>query len=132
MFPLKIRVFLVLLPLSCISPAATKPSAELQRAVAAAAHARTQAGEPYAQSVSRALLGLALEGTNCMGHMPGWSGFPGFQAVLVIDRAGTLKWIIRDAHDPMANCVLKKLLKATLPAPPADNWPVLFGITMKH
>jgi hypothetical protein len=49
---------------------------------------------------------------------------------LIIGKTGKPKWIIRDFRDPMAQCFYAKLVKLTYPAPPTDNWPVIFGIDM--
>ncbi len=67
-----------------------------------------------------------------MGHYVGWRGSPGAEFVVVISKTGQPKWIIRDNRYRMANCILKKVIKQSFPLPPADNWPVHFGITGIH
>jgi hypothetical protein len=118
-----------------ISVAGAKPSAELERAVEAAARARaTPKGEAYAQAANLALrdaIGRAIKDCGVM-NAPGVRLPPGFQAVLIISSSGKLKWVIRDSSNPMGNCFLSKVVGVTFPPPPADNWPVLFAINMKR
>ncbi|MEO6872751.1 MAG: hypothetical protein ABI233_11095 [Chthoniobacterales bacterium] len=109
--------------------AGKKPSPDLEHALAAAERARAlPKGQEYADAVRGSLRGTisAILG-DCMGHYPGWPWPRGFDSVLIIGKAGQLKWIICDERDPNTKCALKKLLKATFPPPPADNWPVHFG-----
>jgi hypothetical protein len=114
---------------------AAKSSAELDRAVAAAAKARaTPKGEAYSQAANltlRDVIGSALK--DCLPiNAPGVRMPPGFQAVLIIGNTGKLKWVVRDPRDPMANCFLSKTVGVKFPPPPADNWPVLFQINLKR
>jgi hypothetical protein len=124
--------FLVLLS-SLAFAAAPEPSAELQKALAAAAKARgTPQGEDYQNAfngATRDMMFSALK--DCLPiSAPGVRKPAGFQCVLIIGKTGKPKWIIRDSRDPMAQCFYAKLIKLTYPPPPADNWPVVFGINM--
>lgn len=107
-----------------------KPSAELARALAAAERARTlPKGEAYVEAVQHAIHGIMYEVMgDCLGHFPGWRQPAGFDSVLIIGSAGKIKWIIRDVREPMSACFFGKLIKLRFPPPPADNWPVRFGI----
>jgi hypothetical protein len=105
------------------------PSPDLEHALAAAERARAlPKGQEYADAVQASLHGTIYEILrDCMGHYPGWPWSGGFDSVLIIGKEGKLRWIICDERDPNTKCVLKKLLKATFPPPPADSWPVHFG-----
>lgn len=113
----------------------TKSSAELDRALAAAAKARaTPKGEAYGQAANLVLIdaiGRAIKDCGVI-NAPGVRRPAGFQAVLIIAASGKLKWVIRDPRDPMANCFLSKTVGLTFPPPPADNWPVLFQINVNR
>src|SRR6266404_5451627 len=128
-------VFLVVISLVITCRADAKASAELERAIAAAAKARaTPKGEAYGQAANLALrdpIGRAIKDCG-VTNAPGVRLPPGFQAVLIISGSGKLKWVIRDSSNPMGNCFLSKVVSVTFPPPPADNWPVLFAINMKR
>jgi hypothetical protein len=128
-------VFLVVIFLVIACTADAKASSELERAIAAAAKARaTPKGEAYGQAANLALrdaIGRAIKDCGVI-NAPGVRLPPGFQAVLIISGSGKLKWVIRDSSNPMGNCFLSKVVGVTFPPPPADNWPVLFGINMKR
>ncbi|MBA3963936.1 MAG: hypothetical protein H0X40_18830 [Chthoniobacterales bacterium] len=111
-----------------------QPSHDLAQALAAAERARTlPKGQEYIDAFQAGLRGTIYDILgDCMGHVPGWQRPQGFRSVLIIGKTGKLKWIIRDARDPMTNCALKKLLKASLPPPPADNWPVTFNFGVQR
>ena len=124
---------LVLLTTTVISRAGLQPSAELQRAVAAAERARaTPKGQEYQSAFLNATKDMMFSGVrDCVPiTAPGVRKAPSFQCVLIIGKTGKPKWIIRDSRDPMAQCFYAKLVKLIYPTPPADNWPVTFGINM--
>jgi hypothetical protein len=115
--------------------AGPQPSAELQKAIAAAERARaTPKGQEYQNTfnASASLRDVMMSGIKeCLPiNAPGVAKSPGFQCVLIIGKTGKPKWIIRDSRDPMAQCFYSKLVTRTFPPPPADNWPVTFGINM--
>ena len=113
--------------------AGPEQSAELQKAIAAAERAReTPKGQEYQDAFNGSLRDVMLSGLrDCLPiNAPGVRKPPGFQCVLIIGKTGKPKWIIRDSRDPMAQCFYAKLVKLTYPPPPADNWPVIFGINM--
>ena len=113
--------------------AAPQPSAELQKAIAAAERARsTPKGEEYQNAFNGAIRDMMPSGLrDCVPiSAPGVHKPPGFQCVVIIGKTGKPKWIIRDSRDPMAQCFYAKLVKLAYPPPPADNWPVMFGINM--
>jgi hypothetical protein len=115
--------------------AGPQPSAELQKAMAAAERARaTPKGQEYQNTfnASASLRDIMMSGIKeCLPiNAPGVRKAPGFQCVLIIGKTGKPKWIIRDLRDAMAQCFYAKLVKSTYPPPPADNWPVMFGINM--
>jgi hypothetical protein len=114
-----------------LSAVAAKPSAELNRAIAAAAKARsTPKGASYQQAamvVFGKVIGAAIKDCG-IRNAPGARSPSGFQAVLIIASSGKLKWIIRDPSNPLSNCFLSKTAGMTFPPPPSDNWPVLFQI----
>ena len=115
--------------------AAPQSSAELQKAMAAAERARaTPKGQEYQNTfnASASIREVMINGIKeCLPiNAPGVRKPPGFQCVLIIGKTGKPKWIIRDSRDPMAQCFYAKLVKGTYPAPPADNWPVMFGINL--
>lgn len=113
--------------------AGSQPSAEMQKAIAAAERARaTPKGQEYHGIFNGSLRDVMLSGIrDCLTiNAPGVRKPPSFQCVLIIGKTGKPKWIIRDSHDPMAQCFYAKLVKVTYPPPPADNWPVMFGINM--
>jgi hypothetical protein len=133
--PLGVCFFVVTSALALPLSAGAKSSAELERAVAAAARARaTPKGEAYGRAANLALREvMASVIKDCLPiNVPGVRMPPGFQAVLIIGRTGRLKWVVRSPRDPMASCVLSKTVDATFPPPPADNWPVLFQINLKR
>ncbi len=106
--------------------AGKKPSPDIEHALAAAERARAlPKGQEYVDAVQASLRGTVYEIlSDCMNHYTGWPWPRGFDSVLIIGKAGKLKWIICDERDPNTKCALKKLLKANFPPPPADNWPV--------
>ena len=106
------------------------PSPDIMKALAAAERARAlPKGQAYADAVQASLRGTVGEILHdCMGHYPDWPWPRGFDSVLIIGKTGNLKWIICDERDPNTKCALKKLLKASFPPPPADDWPVHFGM----
>jgi hypothetical protein len=113
--------------------AGPQTSAELQKAVAAAERARaTPKGQEYQNTFNASLRDVMISGMkDCLPiNAPGVRKSPGFQCVLIIGKTGKPKWIIRDSKDPMAQCFYAKLVQGTYPPPPADNWPVIFGINM--
>jgi hypothetical protein len=113
--------------------AGPQSSAELQKAIAAAERARaTPKGQEYQNTFNASLRDVMISGLkDCLPiNAPGVRKPPGFQCVLIIGKTGKPKWIIRDSRDPMAQCFYAKLVKGTYPLPPADNWPVIFGINM--
>ncbi len=114
-----------------LSVVAAKPSAELDRAIAAAAKARaTPKGAAYQQEVMVVfgkVIGAAIKDCG-IRNAPGARSPTGFQAVLIIASAGKIKWVIRDPNNPLSNCFLKKTVDLAFPPPPGDNWPVLFQI----
>lgn len=115
------------------SSAETQGSAELQRAWAAAEQARTTAkGKAYQDAFNGALREVMLSGMkDCIPMTaPAFRKTGGFRCVLIVGRTGKLKWVIRDSRDPMAQCFYAKLIKVTFPPPPADNWPMTFGIDL--
>ena len=116
--------------------AGAQESAELQKAVAAAERAsRTSKGEEYRKTFSRIVGDALFGGTtwDCLPNMaPGVRRPPSFRCVVIIGKTGKPKWIIRDSREPMAQCVYAKIVKQTYPPPPADNWPVIFGINMER
>src|SRR5688572_4950084 len=125
--------FLVLLASTVAFAAGPQPSAELQKAIAAAERARsTPRGGQYQNAFNGATSELMLSAIkDCLPiNAPAVRKPPGFQCVLVLGKTGKPKWIIRDSRDPMAQCFYAKLVKLTYPPPPADNWPVIFGINM--
>jgi hypothetical protein len=127
---------LVVLASAVAYAAGPQRSAELQKAISAAERARsTPKGEEYQRAFSR-LVGDALFGGttwDCMPNMaPGVRRPANFQCVVIIGKTGKPKWIIRDSREPMAQCVCAKLVKLAYPPPPADNWPVIFGINMER
>jgi hypothetical protein len=100
---------------------------------AAAERARaTPKGQEYQSAFINATKDMMFSGIrDCVPiNAPGVRKAPGFQCVLIIAKTGKPKWIIRDSRDPMAQCFYAKLVKLVYPAPPADNWPVMFGINM--
>lgn len=121
--------FLVVVFLASTGIAARAPTPDLQHALAAAEHARgLPKGQEYADAAEASMRGTVFQILHeCMGHYPGWPWPRGFDSVLIIGKTGELKWIICDERDPNTKCALKKVLKATFPPPPADNWPVHFG-----
>ena len=113
--------------------AGPQPSAELQKAMAAAERARaTPKGEAYQNAFNGVIADMMFSALkDCVPiSAPGVRQSPGFQCVLIIGKTGKPKWIIRDSRDPMAQCFYAQLIKRTYPTPPADNWPVTFGINM--
>ncbi len=132
--PLRKIVVLVFILASVANlPAAPSPSAELQRALAAADRARaTPKGREYHEAFNGAIKEVLIAGMrDCVPiHAPGVGGSPGFQCVLILGKDGKPKWIIRDSRDRMAQCFYAKLVKRTYPPPPADNWPVTFGVNL--
>ena len=123
---------LVLLATALLSGAG-QASGEFQRAVAAAERARaTPKGQEYQSAFIDATKDMMFSGVrDCLPiNAPGVRKTPGFQCVLIIAKTGKPKWIIRDSRDPMAQCFYAKLVKLVYPTPPADNWPVVFGINM--
>ncbi len=124
---------LVLLASTVALAAAPQASAELQKAIAAAERARrTPRGEDYQNAFNGATRDMMFDAIkDCLPiKAPGVRKPPGFQCVLIIGKTGKPKWIIRDSRDPMPQCFYAKLVKLTYPPPPADNWPVVFGINM--
>jgi hypothetical protein len=129
----RIVVSMIVIFASSLTSGAGTPSAELQRAVAAAERARaTPKGQEYQDAFNSALRDVMLSGIrDCVPiNAPGVRKPPSFHCVLIVGRTGKPKWIIRDSRDPMAQCFYGKLVKMTFPQPPADNWPVTFGINM--
>jgi hypothetical protein len=115
------------------SVAETQSSAELQRAWAAAERARTTAkGQAYQDAFNGSLRNVMLAGMkDCIPiNALGVRKVPGFKCVLIVGRTGKLKWIIRDSRDPIAQCFYAKLIKVTFPPPPADSWPMTFGVNL--
>jgi hypothetical protein len=115
--------------------AGPQPSAELQKAMAAADRARaTPKGQEYQNTfnASASLRDVMMSGVKeCLPiNAPGVRKPSGFQCVLILGKSGKPKWIIRDSRDAMAQCFYAKLVTRTYPIPPADNWPVIFGINM--
>jgi hypothetical protein len=130
-------VYFLLLAFAWALPrsARAKSQEDLKQAVAAAARARaTPQGEAYGQAANLALRNVMASAIkDCLPiNAPGVRMPPGFQAVLIIGRAGKLKWVVRNPRDPMSNCFLSKTVGVTFPPPPADNWPVLFQINLKR
>ena len=129
----KALTLLLILATGITLAAEPQGSAELQKAVAAAERARaTPKGQAYQDVFNASLREVMISGIkDCVPiNAPGVRKSPGFQCVLIIGTTGKPKWIIRDSRDPMAQCFYAKLVKGTYPAPPADNWPVIFGINM--
>ena len=126
---LRILAFTIVAFPALTAVAEKKPTPDIEHALAAAERARAlPKGQEYVDAVQASLKGTVYEILrDCMGHYPGWSWPRGFDSVLIIGKKGQLKWIICDERDPNTKCALKKLLKATFPLPPADNWPVHFG-----
>jgi hypothetical protein len=125
--------FIAILASALTFGASQQASTELQKAIAAAERARaTPKGHEYQDAFNRSLRDVMLSGLrDCLPiNAPGVRKPPGFQCVLIIGKTGKPKWIIRDSRDPMAQCFYAKLVKLTYPPPPADNWPVIFGINM--
>lgn len=103
--------------------------------MAAAERARaTPKGQDYQNTfnASASIRDVMINGIKeCLPiNAPGVRKQPGFQCVLIIGKTGKPKWIIRDSREPMAQCFYAKLVKGTYPPPPADNWPVIFGINI--
>lgn len=122
---LRILVFAIAIFPALPVVAGKKPSPDLEHALTAAERARAlPKGREYADAVHTSLRETIYEMLGCMKHYPGWQWPRGFDSVLIIGKTGKLKWIICDERDPNTTCALKKLLKATFPPPPADNWPV--------
>ena len=125
---------LILVFVSALALAArAQPSAELQKAIAAAERARgTAQGGAYQNAFNGAIRDLMFSGLkDCVPiNAPGVRKPPSFQCVVIIGKTGKPKWIIRDSRDPMAQCFYAELVKLVYPPPPADNWPVMFGINM--
>ncbi len=110
----------MLLSSTVASSAGPQPSAELQKAIAAAERARsTPKGEEYRTAFSRVAGDALFGGTwDCIPiNAPGVRKPPSFQCVLIIGKTGKPKWIIRDSRDPMAQCFYAKLVKLTYPPP---------------
>ena len=110
-------------------------SAELQRALAAAERAgASEKGREYQHAFNRAVRDILIAGMrDCISVGPHGIRSPSsFKCVLIIDKRGKPKWIIRDSRDRVAQCFYGKLVTRTYPAPPADNWPVLFGIDLSQ
>lgn len=126
---LRILAFVIMAFPALPALAAEKPTPDIEHALAAAERARAlPQGKEYAEAAEASLRGTVFEILrDCMGHYPDWPWPRGFDSVLIIDQKGQLKWIICDERDPNTKCALKKLLKATFPPPPGDNWPVHFG-----
>lgn len=130
--PLTALGFFVLLSAFTFA-AGPPPSAELQKAIAAADRARsTQKGEAYQNAFNGAIRDMMFSGLrDCVPiNAPGVRKPPSFQCVVIIGKTGKPNWIIRDSRDALAQCFYAKLVKLTYPPPPADNWPVMFGINM--
>ena len=119
-----------ILSVTLANAAGKQPSQELKRALAAADRARSlPKGEAYVKATQATIRSVMYDCLrDCLGHVPGWRLPPGFQSVLIIGRTGKLKWIIRDARDPMTSCFLSKIVTLTFPPPPADNWPIKFNV----
>jgi hypothetical protein len=132
----RIAVSLLVLLASTVGfAAAPQPSAEFQKAIAAAERARhAPKGEEYQNAfngVTRNMMFSAVR--DCLPiNAAGVRKAPGFQCVLIIGKTGKPKWIIRESRDPMAQCFYAKLVALTYPPPPSDNWPVMFGINMSR
>ena len=131
---LRLAVGLVVILAGAVTFAAgPQVSAELQKAIAAAERARaTPKGQEYQDAFNASLRDVMISGIrDCLPiNAPGVRKPPGFECVLIMGKTGKPKWIIRDSRDPMAQCFYAKLVKGTYPTPPADNWPVMFGINM--
>ncbi len=128
--PSAILLFLLVLH-GLASSADAKLSAELESALAAAAKAgATPGGEAYTKTVQSVLWQAVREGNACFAKRGPGILAQGFKCVLIIGKDGKLKWIIRDAHDVLTACFLSKLLHLTFPPPPADNWPLVWGVTL--
>ncbi len=129
--PLLAVSLVVLLATTSASTAAPRPSTQLQQAIAAAVRARsTPKGEAYQSTVSDIIVRMMFSAIkDCrVINAPGVPKPAGFQCVVIIGKTGKPKSIIRDSRDPTAQCFYAKLAKLAYPPPPADNWPVMFGI----
>jgi hypothetical protein len=98
--------------------AGPQPSAELQKAVAAAERARsTPQGGDYQSAFNVAVRDMMFSALrDCIPiRAPGVRKPPSFQCVVVGGKAGKPKWIIRDSRDPMA-VLLCEACQADLPS----------------
>ena len=125
--------FIAILDSALAFGAPQQTSAELQKALVAAERARaTPKGEAYQEAFNGSLREMMMAGLrDCLPiNAPGVRKPPGFRCVLIIGKTGKPRWIIRGSRDAMAQCFYAKLVTLTYPPPPADNWPVMFGINM--